>query len=276
MLKVLLQSQTEELPPFADERLTAHIRYGQVNKFECFDGFDLMAFRWYDVHQISDRPVPVTIFFSREDLIFLCGGEECRERVKAMADGANSDSVRALYAFFSALIRDDIDRLEELEERITDAEDELITAPRREYAGEIVAFRRELLRFKRYYEQLNQIFEGLTQNENGLIPPADLRFFRVLDSRVDRLYAHVLNLRDYVTQVREAYQAQIDIEQNMLMKVFTVVTAIFLPLTLLVGWYGMNLRMPEYNWDYGYPVVIAVSVAVAVFCIWLFKRKKWL
>ena len=60
------------------------------------------------------------------------------------------------------------------------------------------------------------------------------------------------------------------------MKVFTVVTAIFLPLTLLAGWYGMNFDMPEFKSVYGYPVVIAVSAAIVLFLILIFKKKKWM
>ena len=59
------------------------------------------------------------------------------------------------------------------------------------------------------------------------------------------------------------------------MKVFTVITAIFLPLTLIAGWYGMNLSMPEYSWAWGYPVVIAVSILIVIAEILYFKRHKW-
>ncbi|NYC32004.1 CorA family divalent cation transporter [Clostridium saccharobutylicum] len=94
-------------------------------------------------------------------------------------------------------------------------------------------------------------------------------------NRINRLYQSVNNLRDYVTQVREAYQAQVDIDQNKLMKLFTVVTTIFLPLTLIVGWYGMNFTMPEYNLPYAYPVVIIISISIVVSCIVWFKKNKW-
>lgn len=80
-------------------------------------------------------------------------------------------------------------------------------------------------------------------------------------------------------QIRQSYEAQVDIEQNSLMKFFTVVTSIFLPLTLIAGWYGMNLMMPEFKWPYGYPFVIALSAAIVAFMIWLFrknKKNKWL
>jgi magnesium transporter len=192
--------------------------------------------------------------------------------------GAEQLDDRVLYVFFSELIKGDIDYLEELEERITENEDQVISnykSYKRGYAGEIIALRRELLKLKRYYEQLNNIFEGLMENDNKLISPENLRYFRILDSKIDRLFAHALNLRDYITQVREAYQAQVDIEQNSLMKIFTVVTSIFLPLTLIVGWYGMNIKMPEFQWDYAYPVIGGGCVLLAVALIIFFKRRKW-
>lgn len=77
--------------------------------------------------------------------------------------------------------------------------------------------------------------------------------------------------------MREAYQSRLSIKQNELMKLFTVVTVIFLPLTLIVGWYGMNFKfMPELYSPLGYPAVIFVSAAIVVWLIWYFKKKKWL
>ena len=78
-------------------------------------------------------------------------------------------------------------------------------------------------------------------------------------------------------QLRDLYQAHIDIKQNRIMTVLTVVTTIFMPLTLIVGWYGMNFKyMPELEWQWGYPVVILVCVVIAVGSLLFFKKKKWL
>ena len=104
-----------------------------------------------------------------------------------------------------------------------------------------------------------------------------MRHFSILQNRAERFRSIVLNLRDYVTQMREAYQSQIDIQQNQLMRLFTVITAIFLPLNLLVGWYGMNFKnMPELAWRYGYLGVIIISVIICVFLIIWFKKRRWL
>ena len=61
------------------------------------------------------------------------------------------------------------------------------------------------------------------------------------------------------------------------MTVLTVITSIFLPLTLIAGWYGMNFtHMPELNWAYGYPVIIIISVVIVALCLFWFRRKKWM
>jgi magnesium transporter len=135
--------------------------------------------------------------------------------------------------------------------------------------------RKKLMFYKNYYEQLLDVAEGMEENTNGILPPNALRYFKMFTNRVDRLNRSVMNLRDYITQVREAYQSQVDIKLNEIMKLFTVVTAIFLPLTLLVGWYGMNFKyMPELNWPFGYFLAIFISVLFVVVSIIYFKKKK--
>ena len=78
-------------------------------------------------------------------------------------------------------------------------------------------------------------------------------------------------------QVQDVYQSEIGIRQNDVMKVLTIVTTVFLPLTLIAGWYGMNFaHMPELAWKYGYPVVILVSVLIVAVSLYIFKKKKYL
>ena len=85
------------------------------------------------------------------------------------------------------------------------------------------------------------------------------------------------SLREYVAQLRDLIQARLDVKQNKIMTVLTVITSIFLPLTLIAGWYGMNFKyMPELEWKYSYPAVIVISAVIVVVCLWWFKRKKWL
>ena len=79
------------------------------------------------------------------------------------------------------------------------------------------------------------------------------------------------NLLEYYGKVK----AKIDIRQNKVMSILTIVTTIFMPLTLIVGWYGMNVKMPEVGWPYSYPIIILASIAVTIIEILIFKKKKW-
>ena len=94
--------------------------------------------------------------------------------------------------------------------------------------------------------------------------------------RVELLQNHVHLLRENVLQIRELYQSMQDARQNKIMVVITIVTTIFLPLTLITGWYGMNfVYMPELQWRYGYFVVIIISLVIVIAEIIYFKKKKF-
>ena len=95
--------------------------------------------------------------------------------------------------------------------------------------------------------------------------------------RVIRLQDTVSGQREYVSQLRDLIQSHLDVRQNRIMTVLTVITSIFLPLTLIAGWYGMNFRyMPELEWRFSYPAVIAVSILIVILCLFWFKKKKWM
>ena len=83
-------------------------------------------------------------------------------------------------------------------------------------------------------------------------------------------------LREYILQIREMYQSRVDEQQNKVITVLTLITAIFLPLTLIAGWYGMNFEyMPELHYKYGYAVVCIISAVVVITEIIIFKIKKF-
>ena len=98
----------------------------------------------------------------------------------------------------------------------------------------------------------------------------------MVEKRIARLKNEAQILREYGLQIRELFQAEIDIRQNRIMKILTIVTTIFLPLTLVAGWYGINFsNMPELSWKYGYPAVIVISLVIVMICLWTMKKKKF-
>ncbi len=193
-----------------------------------------------------------------------------------MADLGEKVSVnRVLYEFFNRLTSGEIDIFDKIEKEILNLEKAVITSKKRDCVKEIISLRKRLMILKKYYEQFMNVLDGISENENEIFDKKTLGYFKILEKRVYRLFQNVLNLRDYVTQVRESYQAEVDISLNTTMKVFTVITTIFLPLTLIVGWYGMNFTMPEYDWQHGYAMVIGLSVLVILVSIAFFKKNHW-
>lgn len=182
---------------------------------------------------------------------------------------------RILYALLDKMSAKDYKMLSDLEAEIQDVEVDVIEGKTKDYISDIVSLKKKLLFLKKHYEPLLDIIEDITENTNNVLDGKSITYFIILFNRIDRLNRKVGNLRDYVTQIRESYQAQLDLNLNNTMKLFTVITAIFLPLTLIVGWYGMNFStMPELHWEYGYAFVIALSISVFIICIWFFKKKK--
>lgn len=139
----------------------------------------------------------------------------------------------------------------------------------------ITGIRNRIRYLLQYDEQFSDVCEELLEDENDLFAREHLHHLRICSDRVERLGQHTRILRDYSVQVRESYQAQVDIRLNRMMYIFTIVTVIFLPLTLIVGWYGMNfIGMPELHWRYGYPFVIILSLASIGICVWFIYRKR--
>ncbi len=242
---------------------------------EFVGGGYLIVFHYCDVQNIARHSVRVSIFCSDEELIYASDSEKLLSHARAIED--NGSYFEQLGAFFLRLTADDIYSLGDYENRITDMEDQMLTSAfvRKASTRSIIALRRELLKMKRYCEQLGFIASELAENRDNLFLPEAKKRFDYFQRRMERTLLSMTGLREFVTQVREAYQAQIDIEQNNTMRLFTVITAIFLPLTLIVGWYGMNLKMPEFGWEHGYLFVIGLSIVSLIICILIFKRKKW-
>jgi Mg2+ and Co2+ transporters len=250
----------------------------RASRFESHDGFDYICLNVLNYKDVSVPLCQASIYVKKNLILFICDNTDFVQKIidDILEDKSRTVNFeRLLYTFFDKITVGDAMFLEEIEQAIIELEDALITSKKNDCVKEIIGLRKKLMALKRNYEQFLTVLDAIQENENNIIDNKSMRYFKIIASRVDRSYHSVMNLRDYVTQVREAYQAQVDINLNSIMKLFTVVTSVFLPLTLLVGWYGMNIKMPEYGWNLGYPFVIALSVIIVIIEFIYFKKKKW-
>ena len=184
---------------------------------------------------------------------------------------------RFMYDFLEQIISRDLPIMERYETELDDIEDEILRGGEKEnmvIVNEILSNVREL---RIHYEQLIDMTQELLENENGFFNEERLRFLQLFMNRLSRLHTNAVSLREHTMQVRDLYRAHLEEKQNGIMTILTVVTTIFMPLTLIVGWYGMNFRyMPELESPWSYPVLIIVSVLIIVGSLILIKKKKWL
>lgn len=274
MQKVIYLDQITDFATNMEPSIVAYIAEGLVETYESFNTHSIVAFDWQDLTDETFKPSQVLIYIDHDDLFYICENEAAYTAAKKCFVSAKTNEY-AMYLFFKNLLRGSTKYLEGLEEQVSQLDDDVSDGTKNELRETITRIRIKINRTKKYYDQLDFLFGELCDNDNLLISENCLRYFEILRNRTVRLSSQSMYLWEYIHQVRESYQSQIEIEQNNLMKVFTMVTSIFLPLTLIVGWYGMNFQMPELKWRYGYPFLIAVCILVSAIWYIIFKKKKW-
>lgn len=183
-----------------------------------------------------------------------------------------------LYTFLDELLERDTILLENMDFHIARMEEKLVRErPPKDFHSEIFSMKRQLLLFRSYYEQLLEIGERLYSNDNNMLLDRDRESFRNFTDRVKRFRDNVIFLKESLVEIREAYDSYVDLNLNSIMKFFTVSTTVFMPLTFMTGWYGMNFQyMPELGWRYGYLVFFVISIFVCIMIMIYFKKKKYL
>ncbi|MEG0771310.1 MAG: CorA family divalent cation transporter [Clostridia bacterium] len=248
-------------------------------RFESHDNLDLICAKVINFSKNSTPSDVVHIFLQKESLIIACsnisGIEEIFQKINT-ENTVNLNFGRILWTFFEQLIAQNNSYIESFENRVNQLdEDVLLKKQRANFITDLMKIRKQLMYLKRFYQQLSDIFSFIDENDNEFFDDKTIKLFKILDNKADRLYSNVISLSDYISQIREAYQSDIDINLNKTMNLCTIIASIFMPLTLITGWYGMNLKMPEYAMPYAYPIVVTLSVLIVIGCIIYFKKRKW-
>lgn len=234
------------------------------------------------VYEASDR----LAFFLQPNLLLWVSLRDLDKSSKAVFEQAllrlrpeTATLEKLLYALLENSISKDAQTLAQWELEISALEESLFAqgkTPHR-FQESIFTHKRRLLLLQDYYEQLIDVGEELQENENDIFAEGTLHYFALFSAKAGRLMGTVQRLLAELNELRAAHQAALDYAQNRIMKIFTVITSVFLPLTLIVGWYGMNFTyMPELDWQMGYPFVFVLSLVTVLVCLLFFKKKNLL
>lgn len=274
MQKIIFRSEIRSYSDCIDQSIINYISEESIETYESFREYSLVAFDWFDPLETESEPVQILLYLDREDLFIICENETAAKAAAALFEMGESNE-RVLYLGFRNLLRGRAQQLEQVEDQISELDDCVMNGASDELRGRIHDMKDKTLRLRKFYEPVSSVLGQLCINENDLLSEECVRSLANLLNRAEDLCAEVHNLREYLSQVRDSYQSQIGIEQNNIMKVFTLVTSIFLPLTLLVGWYGMNFPMPELSWRFGYAGVIVLSIVICIVWFLVARRRRW-
>ena len=184
---------------------------------------------------------------------------------------------RFIYDFLEQIVARDQIILERVDKELDTIESNILDGEEKDPSQRVSRVRSDLRDLRIHYEQLLDLGQELEENENDFFNEDNTRYFHLFTQRVSRLHDLTASLREYSIQIRDLYQSQLDIKQNRIMALLTIITSIFMPLTLIAGWYGMNFRyMPELEYKWAYPAVIVVSIVIVIVSLVFFKKKKWL
>jgi magnesium transporter len=167
--------------------------------------------------------------------------------------------------------------IEDFGEEIEEKEDALIDNPTRKTLGSIQVIKRNMMQLRQYVWPVREIVSDLSKKGSNLIKYDTVAYFRDVYDRVFEAMDLIENTRDMVSGLVDIYLSSMSNRTNEVMKVLTVVATIFIPLTFIVGLYGMNFKyMPELDSPWGYPAILVFMLTVAIGMLIYFHKKKWI
>ena len=182
-----------------------------------------------------------------------------------------------LHALVDAIVDQYFAVLEMLGEKIEAVQQTVVADPKPETLKEIHALKRQLLFLRRAVWPLRDVMNNLSRSDCPFLQQPTKVFFRDVYDHVVQIVDTLETLREMVSASLDIYLSSVSYRLNAVMRVLTVITTIFMPLSFIASIYGMNFEhMPELKSQWGYPAVLAVMALVGAGMLFAFRNKRWL
>ena len=250
------------------------------------------------VYQDAEKTIcgeQVSLFFGRNFLITVQEEgtydvfEPVRERIRGGRGSIRKFKADYLaYALLDSIIDHYYPVLEDIGSSIEELEDDLLEKPSREMVMTLHEYKRSLTQMRRFVWPLRDVVNGLLHDPSGFITSPTKIYLRDCYDHTVQLMDLVESYKELTSGLMELYHSSVGLRTNEVMRVLTVITSIFIPLTFIVGVYGMNfapatlggkklpLNMPELYHPYGYIGLMALMGLIALVQLIIFKKMKWL
>ncbi|MCM2271913.1 MAG: magnesium/cobalt transporter CorA [candidate division Zixibacteria bacterium] len=180
------------------------------------------------------------------------------------------------YALVDMVVDNYFAVLEELGEQFEQVQNQVLASPTPMTLRTVYRLKNDLIMMRRSIWPLRDVIIGMQRNESPLITHATALYLRDVQDHTVQIMDTIETLRDMLAGTLDIYMSSVSNRMNQVMKILTMIATIFIPLTFVVGIYGMNFDfMPELHWQYGYPLIMGVMFLVVVVMLWWFRRNKW-
>ncbi len=181
------------------------------------------------------------------------------------------------YALMDAVVDHCFQVLERIAEVIEDLEEEVLTDDGRETMIRLHAIKRELIAVRKAVWPMRDVLARVVRDEEDMFTPETELFLRDAHDHSVQVVESVEALRDVLSGAMDLHLSMMEARANEVMKVLTIIASIFIPLTFVVGIYGMNFHyMPELDMPWAYPAVLLILATLAVSMVVVFRKKGWM
>lgn len=197
-----------------------------------------------------------------------------------MSEGSNLRKNKAddlLHALTDTIVDNYFLVVEKIGEKIDQVEDVVLLNPQKEILEEIYNLKRDLIYIRKTLWPMRNTINSLSKNDYDLIDGKTIYYFRDIYDHIIQMIDIVETYREICSGLMDTYLTSISNKTNDIMKVLTIFSTIFIPLTFVAGVYGMNFKyLPELNWRYGYASFWVISAILTGFMLRYFRKKNWL
>jgi magnesium transporter len=181
------------------------------------------------------------------------------------------------YALIDAVVDCYFNILEKIGDKIEVLEEDLIDEPTKETMQHLHYMKREMIFVRKAVWPMRELVNNMERCETTLIQPSTDIYLRDVHDHVVRVIDTVETYRDLLSGMMDIYLSSVSNKMNEVMKVLTIITTIFVPVTFIAGVYGMNFEfMPELHSHWGYALIWAAMLTIMISLLIYFRRKKWL
>ncbi len=270
--------------------ITTSKHYTEYPLIEEYDDYTFIATHIYELNHVSLKSIKkeLDIFIGNSYLITVHRGEmmlidRIRDSIGSISSYIRNDhSMLAIYILIEHLNSfNQIVNL--LENRVETIEESILKNEKDDILDDIINFRSYCNQLKRNIRPICDQYHHFTLFNSSRLSERSSRALRILEDKAFAVRENIDIIRDSLSSLQDSYLTvvsnrmnEISFRMNEVIHQLTLVSTIFLPLSFITGWYGMNFKnMPLIEWWLGYPVIIVVTIGIAFFLNRLFKRRGW-